>query len=151
MEGSELVALSGPLGAGKTCLVQGVGRGLGIRRSINSPSFVLMKRYRGRLALVHWDWYRLGDEADLDSTGYGDLLAEQGVVVIEWADRFLDRIAEPFLSIAIELTGPRTRRLTVKVCGRSKTLEQIVRDLEAWWTERYGNDGTDTGEIENQK
>jgi len=145
VQGDEILALSGPLGSGKTCLVQGLGRGLGVRRFVNSPSFVLMKRYRARLSLIHWDWYRLDDKTDLESSGFGDLQVERGIVVIEWADRFLDQIARPFLLIEITPTGLRSRRLTLSVQGKSAALRRLVGDLELWWAARRKNDGTDLG------
>jgi len=121
-----VIALVGPLGSGKTCLVQGLGRGLGIRRKINSPSFVLMKRYDGPVSLFHWDWYRLNDLDDLESSGFGDCGPEDGVVVIEWADRFLDRIPRPFLRIDLEIEGERMRRLIFRIVGRSEPLEKAL-------------------------
>jgi len=141
--GEETIALSGPLGSGKTCLVQGVGRGLNVTLPINSPSYVLMKRYRGRVTLTHWDWYRLADTADLESCGFGDPQMEPGVVVIEWAERFLDQIEPPFLHIELALTGWRSRRLTMRVRGRSARLGRLIRELKKWWmTSRDGRPGT---------
>lgn len=142
-EGDEILALSGPLGSGKTCLAQGLGRGLRVRRPISSPSFVLMKRYRGRLPLIHWDWYRLEDKGDLESSGFGDLQVERGIVVIEWADRFLDQIAQPFLLIEIAPTGPHSRRLIMTVRGKSPSLRRLIGDVEAWWVARHENHETD--------
>jgi tRNA threonylcarbamoyladenosine biosynthesis protein TsaE len=135
LAGDERIALSGPLGSGKTCFVQGLARGLGVRRAVNSPSFVLMKRYAGTVALYHWDWYRLRDRADLDSSGFGDPLVERGVVVIEWADRFPGELAQPYLSIDIAPTGPHSRRLALQVCGRSAALRRLLGDIQDWWTE----------------
>ena len=139
LEGNEILALSGPLGSGKTCLVQGLGRGLGVSQPINSPSFVLMKRYRGRLTLTHWDWYRLSGTADLESCGFGDPQIEPGIIVIEWAEKFLDSLERPFLRVEIALTGPHARRLVLRVCGRSAKLGRLLRDLGAWWKTRHEN------------
>ncbi|MCX8036945.1 MAG: tRNA (adenosine(37)-N6)-threonylcarbamoyltransferase complex ATPase subunit type 1 TsaE, partial [Candidatus Sumerlaeia bacterium] len=133
LEGYETLALTGPLGSGKTCLVQGLGHGLGIRDPVNSPSFVLMKRYKGRAILTHWDWYRLNDRADLESCGFGDPLVEAGVVVIEWAERFIEEIEKPFLWIQIVITGRHSRRLFCKVVGRSARLSNLLAQMEASW------------------
>jgi len=127
--GSEIIALSGPLGAGKTCLAQGLGRGLNVRKAITSPSFVLMKYYRGRLPFIHWDWYRLTDKADLESAGFGDPQVENGVVVIEWAERFLDVIPRPFLLIEIKPEGQNLRRLAMSVQSKSKALERLIHTV----------------------
>jgi tRNA threonylcarbamoyladenosine biosynthesis protein TsaE len=136
LSGNEVIALSGPLGAGKTCLVQGMARGLGIRQPVNSPAYVLMKRYRGRFTLTHWDWYRLADNADLESCGFGDPQIEPGVVVIEWAERFPEQLERPFLKIEIIPMGRRSRRLVLGVSGRSAALRRLIRDVKAWWDTR---------------
>ncbi len=133
LEGNETLALTGPLGSGKTCLVQGLASGLGVREPVNSPSFVLMKRYQGRTILTHWDWYRLNDQADLDSCGFGDPQVESGIVVIEWAERFLDAIERPFLWIQMEITGRRSRRLLWRTVGRSARLYKLLAQMNAWW------------------
>ena len=140
LAGDEVVALSGPLGSGKTCLVQGIGRGLAVSQTINSPSYVLMKRYRGRATLTHWDWYRLADAADFESCGFGDPQVEPGVVVIEWAERFLDQIERPFLHVEIALTGEHSRAFRWSVRGRSQRLRGMLDDVKAWWHARLGNE-----------
>jgi tRNA threonylcarbamoyladenosine biosynthesis protein TsaE len=142
LAGDEVIALSGPLGSGKTCFVQGLGRGLAVAQPINSPSYVLMKRYRGRSTLTHWDWYRLADVADLESCGFGDPQVEQGVVVIEWAERFLDQIEPPFLHIEIALTGEHSRALAWNVRGRAARVGRLVRDIAGWWTARHEHEKT---------
>jgi tRNA threonylcarbamoyladenosine biosynthesis protein TsaE len=129
LEGDETVALCGPLGSGKTCFVKGLGRGLGIQQTINSPSYVLMKRYTGRVRLTHWDWYRLTSTADLDSTGFGDPQGAPGVVVIEWADRFAGELPEPILWIDFAQTDARSRRLTMTILGESERLSAVLADL----------------------
>jgi tRNA threonylcarbamoyladenosine biosynthesis protein TsaE len=138
LEGDQSIGLIGSLGAGKTRFVQGLGRGLGVARVINSPTFVFMKRYRGRLPLIHWDWYRLETEDDLESTGYGDMQVDRGIVAIEWADRFPHRIPKPFLLIEIEHAGPAERRIQMSVQGRSPELERLVASLKEWWRSRAG-------------
>lgn len=82
-----VLALHGDLGAGKTCFVQGVAQALGIRRPITSPTFTLVQEYRGARRLVHMDLYRIASPADLLHLGFEELLQEDGVVAIEWAER----------------------------------------------------------------
>lgn len=82
----DVVLLSGDLGTGKTCLTQGIGRGLECSGQVNSPSFVLMNEYAGREKLFHVDLYRIEDVEELDDLGLWDY-AEQGVLVIEWPER----------------------------------------------------------------
>ncbi|MEO7319937.1 MAG: tRNA (adenosine(37)-N6)-threonylcarbamoyltransferase complex ATPase subunit type 1 TsaE [Chthoniobacteraceae bacterium] len=89
LEAGDVIALSGELGAGKTHLVKGLAAGLGTECAVTSPTFTLIHEYRGgRLPLFHADWYRIDDEQDLMKIGMDDYLAEEGVVVVEWADKF---------------------------------------------------------------
>ena len=80
-----VVALWGPLGAGKTCLVQGLARGLGVSGYVRSPTFVLMHEYRGPTPLYHVDLYRLTPD-DLGALGLEEVLEGPGVVAVEWPD-----------------------------------------------------------------
>jgi tRNA threonylcarbamoyladenosine biosynthesis protein TsaE len=80
----EVVALVGPLGAGKTCFVQGLARGLGAGGYVRSPTFVLIHRYPGPLPLYHVDLYRIGP-ADLETLGLEEIMEGEGVTAIEWA------------------------------------------------------------------
>lgn len=82
----DIVLLSGDLGTGKTCLTQGIGRGLACEAAINSPSYVLMNEYSGRETLYHVDLYRIEDVEGLDDLGLWDY-AESGVLVVEWPER----------------------------------------------------------------
>ena len=89
LESGDVLALSGELGAGKTHLVKGLVAGLGAECPVTSPTFTLIHEYRGgRLPLFHADWYRIEQEQDLMKIGIDDYLAEEGVVVVEWADKF---------------------------------------------------------------
>lgn len=87
--GGEIVLLSGPLGAGKTTLAQGIAVGLDIPGRVQSPSFVLERIHRGRLVLRHLDFYRLS-AADVDESGFFAELDESTVTVVEWAERAVD-------------------------------------------------------------
>ncbi|MFI5271607.1 MAG: tRNA (adenosine(37)-N6)-threonylcarbamoyltransferase complex ATPase subunit type 1 TsaE [Ktedonobacterales bacterium] len=83
----DVVLLIGDLGAGKTAFAQGIGRGLGVRGVINSPTFTILKEYAGRLALYHFDLYRIDDPAELEDLGFTDYFYGDGVSVVEWAER----------------------------------------------------------------
>ena len=82
-----LLALIGPLGAGKTELTKGVAEGLNVPSVVNSPTFVLMNEHQGRLRLFHVDAYRLDDASEARDAGLLDERQASGVTVIEWADR----------------------------------------------------------------
>ncbi len=89
LSAGDVLALCGELGAGKTHFVKGLAAGLGAECEVTSPTFTLIHEYRGgRLPLFHADWYRIDDERDLVKIGIDDCLAEDGIVVVEWADKF---------------------------------------------------------------
>ena len=86
-----VLALSGDLGAGKTQLVKGIARGLGVTARVHSPTFTLVNEYDGgRLTLFHLDLYRLETPAQILAAGIGEFLSPAGVAVIEWAERLDD-------------------------------------------------------------
>lgn len=86
--GGEVVLLSGELGAGKTAFVRGLARGLGAdAEEVQSPTFVLLTSYLGRLTLHHADLYRLRGDGDEDEIGLEELPGGKGVLAVEWADR----------------------------------------------------------------
>lgn len=93
LQGGEIVLLYGPLGAGKTCLVQGLCRELGVTDEVVSPTFTLVNTYRGRLTVHHLDFYRIGPGADLDDIGVPEILdqvaAGAAVALVEWPDPLL--------------------------------------------------------------
>jgi tRNA threonylcarbamoyladenosine biosynthesis protein TsaE len=113
-----VIALSGDLGAGKTQLVKGLARGLGVTGRVHSPTFTLVNEYTGgRLRLFHLDLYRLETPAQILSAGLDDYLQPDGVAVIEWAERWTDcglRLGAggSFRRVLIEVTGDNERRIT---------------------------------------
>jgi tRNA threonylcarbamoyladenosine biosynthesis protein TsaE len=97
-----VLALIGPLGAGKTELTKGVAEGLGVASVVNSPTFVLMNEHPGRLRLFHVDAYRLGDASEAVAAGLLDERQAEGVTVIEWADRLAELLPDARLELVIE-------------------------------------------------
>jgi tRNA threonylcarbamoyladenosine biosynthesis protein TsaE len=121
-----LLALVGDLGAGKTRFVKGLAAGLGIAEDqVTSPTFVLMNLHPGRLPLAHFDLYRL-DAVDLPSLGFFDV-RDEGVVVMEWADKVDEKLLGDHLRIDFTLTGETTRRLMLQARGErsNKLLQQM--------------------------
>ncbi|HAP31585.1 MAG TPA: tRNA (adenosine(37)-N6)-threonylcarbamoyltransferase complex ATPase subunit type 1 TsaE [Firmicutes bacterium] len=108
-----VLALDGELGAGKTVFAQGVALGLGVEEQVTSPSFVLMHIYQGRLLFYHFDFYRLDEEAELDSLGLEEYFDGESVVLVEWAGKFSDALPPTRLEITIVLdeTGDEDARL----------------------------------------
>lgn len=114
-----LLALVGPLGAGKTELAKGVAAGLGVTSVVNSPTFVLMNEHVGRLRLFHIDAYRLDDPEEAVAAGLFDDRQAAGVTVVEWADRLGDRLPAERLELTIEPApdGSDTRLIGWRAVG----------------------------------
>ena len=99
----DIYLLTGPLGAGKTCLTQGIARGLGVPGHARSPTFVLVTRYRGRLTIHHADLYRIDHPAEAWDLGLEDIMsAGEEVLVVKWADRAADIFPEHALWIDLD-------------------------------------------------
>jgi tRNA threonylcarbamoyladenosine biosynthesis protein TsaE len=125
----DLVALCGELGAGKTCLTQGIARGLGVPEAyrVTSPTFTIINEYPGRLILYHLDLYRLSGVRDLDEIGYDDCFNQRGVVVMEWAEKIREVLPEGALFITITYIDEQRRKIVV-----SPNCETIARLFSNW-------------------
>ena len=119
LEAGDIVCLYGELGSGKTVFTKGMARGLGVtsERAVRSPSFVLMHRYQGRVAVYHADLYRLDGPTDIEDIGLREFLGGDGVAVIEWADKLdASRPAER-LEITFAHQTEETRLITITPRG----------------------------------
>ena len=114
LRAGDLVLLTGPLGAGKTALVQGIGAGLGVQGAVTSPTFVIARVHRGRPPLVHADAYRLGDRADpraeIDDLDL-DASAEDAVTVVEWGAGLVEQLNDEYLQVSLDRLDDDTRVL----------------------------------------
>ncbi len=113
LEPGDVVGLTGALGAGKTCFVQGLVRGLGVTAVATSPTFVLVNEYRGRLPVHHVDLYRTQSLTELLDLGLEELLAGGGVTLVEWADRCEPLLPPRTIRVHIEGVGDEPRRITI--------------------------------------
>lgn len=105
------VCLVGELGTGKTTLIQGIAKGLGIEEPITSPSFKLISEYKGRIPLYHFDLWRLSGLKDLEDLGYREYFFGDGIVVIEWAEKAREIWPDQRIEIYLEYKGRRNRRI----------------------------------------
>ena len=131
----DIFLLTGPLGAGKTCLSQGIARGLDVPENLRSPTFVLMTRHQGRLALHHLDLYRINDPWEAWDLGLDEQIMGDGVCVVEWADKAAELF--PADSCWIELDyGPEESRRSLTITANyiseaPSRYEPLIRRLKA--------------------
>jgi len=116
-EAGDLVCLWGDLGAGKTVFAKGFGAGLAVDATINSPSFVLMAEYAGRLPLFHLDLYRLGGPEDVLGGGLLDDRQSAGVTLVEWPERLGSTLPSPRLDVVIHGVGEEVRHIELRTAG----------------------------------
>jgi tRNA threonylcarbamoyladenosine biosynthesis protein TsaE len=126
----DVLCLTGPLGAGKTCLVQGVIKGLHPEASypVRSPSFTIISEYPGPVPIYHVDLFRIEAPLVGAEIGLEDLLGSEGYCLIEWADRCYQWLPDERLDIDMSIEGPSTRRLSVvPKGGRWMSAEEQIR------------------------
>lgn len=130
LRGGDVVVLAGDLGAGKTALAQGIGRGLGVEEPVLSPTFVIVREYEGRVPLAHVDVYRLDHFQELHELGFEEILDADRVTVVEWGDRVSPLLPEDRLEVRIEFgTDDTERRIDCQALGRSWTARrQALQD-----------------------
>lgn len=127
--GGEVIRLEGVLGAGKTVLAQGIAKGLGVIEAVTSPTFTLLKEYRGRLVLNHFDFYRLEGDARTPELEFEDYQGEGAVCVIEWAEHAPAFLPEEHLHVELRPVSP-TKRAVVLI-GHGDRYEDLVRRFRA--------------------
>lgn len=125
----DVVALSGDLGAGKTCFVQGIAAALGVTERVTSPSFVLVREYgSGRIPLLHIDVYRLGNLQELVDLGYEEFLDPKQAVLIEWGDAVGPLLPSEYLQVDVHAPteSDRVIELVANGPGWAKRLSAIA-------------------------
>ncbi|MFH1847134.1 MAG: tRNA (adenosine(37)-N6)-threonylcarbamoyltransferase complex ATPase subunit type 1 TsaE [Candidatus Omnitrophota bacterium] len=125
------VALIGDLGTGKTMFVKGLAKGLGIAEYsyVNSPSFVIVKEYKGEKDLYHFDVYRLGGQSFCDTLDYEKYFYGRGITVVEWADKVRDILPEEYLEVRIEYGDDSERKFYFKAFGEK--FEEVIEELNS--------------------
>ena len=141
-----LIALDGDLGAGKTCFVRGLARGLDVRDAVSSPTYALLQSYAGRLDLHHLDAWMEGRERAFLLDGGLEWVGESGVTVIEWAERVADVLPRPFVSVSIEITDLDERRIHVRIVdGQRGAQDPAVAALRALLAALHSEPGLERG------
>lgn len=126
----DIILLNGDLGAGKTTLSQKIGKALGVKRNINSPTFNIIKSYRGtNMKLHHMDCYRLEDSDE--DLGFDEYFEDEAVTLIEWSQFITDYLPTQYLVINITTTGETERQITIEAQGAhyKQLKEAIEREL----------------------
>jgi tRNA threonylcarbamoyladenosine biosynthesis protein TsaE len=118
LRGGEIVAVCGPLGSGKTHLIKGIATGAGAidARNVNSPTFVIVNEYQGRLDIYHVDAYRLTSIAEFEMLGFDDFCYPESVVLIEWADK-IEAAIQPLDYIRIDIEHNARSERTIHVAN----------------------------------
>lgn len=111
----DVVGLSGPLGAGKTTLVQGIAEGLEVKDYVTSPTFVIINEYQGRLPFYHIDLYRLEDVNEIEDLGIEEYFKHGGVCAIEWAEKLGELMPQLCHEIKIEVISEQERKICVSL------------------------------------
>ena len=116
LKGTEVIALFGGLGMGKTALTTGIAKGLGSNDSVSSPTFALVNEYHGKCNVYHFDMYRISSWDDLYSIGFFDYL-DTGVLVIEWSENIENALPPEYIRITMEKGSDENERIiTVEEC-----------------------------------
>jgi len=132
LTGGEVLGFSGELGAGKTCFIKGLARGLNLQEErILSPTFTMIQEHQGRLPLYHIDLYRL-DETDVDDLGLREYLFSSGVAAVEWFERLREANELDCLQIRISYEGANCRK--IELVASDERYASILERLE----QRFG-------------
>ncbi len=116
-----VIGLSGDLGSGKTAFVQGLAEGLEVPSDyyITSPTFTLVNEYPGRFPLIHIDLYRLNDIYDFEDIGLDELIYDQAVIAIEWAEKMSHQLPDHHLAMTFEIINDNDRKICLNAFGHS--------------------------------
>ena len=125
----QVVCLAGDLGAGKTLLVQGLAKALGIEDNVNSPTFTILNVYEADFPVYHFDLYRLDDPGELFDVGFYEYTAAHGLAIIEWPDKFPSELPDEYLWIDVQNTGELNERI-LQVRAYGSTYEPICEELK---------------------
>ena len=131
LQPGDMITLNGDLGAGKTCLASGVGRGLHIEGRVKSPTFALINEYEGKIPLYHMDVYRLDSPSEIDDLGFEEYFYGTGAVLLEWAQKIIDFLPKQRLDIVIEKDLHLENTRNIRLVPHGHRYEQLAGELIA--------------------
>jgi tRNA threonylcarbamoyladenosine biosynthesis protein TsaE len=127
---ADVFLLTGELGTGKTCLVQGVARGLNVKEYAFSPSFVILRQYHGRLPLYHVDFYRLDCIDEIAGLGLEDYFYGDGVCLVEWAEKGLQVVPQDNLLISIHYVPASHTGRFIRLKPQGERYKELIKQLK---------------------
>jgi tRNA threonylcarbamoyladenosine biosynthesis protein TsaE len=129
-QSGDIFLLTGNLGTGKTCLIQGIAHGLGVKEHPFSPSFVIVREYHGRLPLYHIDFYRLDHIEEIAKLGLEEYLYSNGVCTVEWAEKGLEVLPERHLFISLDYVPDSDTERVICLKPQGERYLELVRKLK---------------------
>jgi len=127
---ADIFLLTGQLGTGKTCLVQGIARGLDVKEYAFSPSFVILREYHGRLPLYHIDFYRLDRSEEIADLGLEEYFYGDGVCVVEWAEKGLQVVPRDNLLITMHYIPASETGRSIYLKPQGERYYELIEQLE---------------------
>ena len=129
LEKGDIVCLFGDLGSGKTTFTKGIAKGLKIKEElVNSPSFILMNEYDGKFPLFHFDLYRIDNVREVFAIGYEEFLYDDGVAVVEWAQRLGEFLPKDYLKV--QFFHKKENERVIKILAVGSRAKEIVGHLK---------------------
>lgn len=122
LNGGEVIAYKGSMGAGKTTFTRGLCVGMGLPDEVTSPTFALVNEYLGKLTLYHFDMYRIMNGDELETTGFYDYISEDSVLAVEWSENISDCLPENTIYITLNRIDENTREITIEGDNRFDNL-----------------------------
>ncbi|PKL47377.1 MAG: tRNA (adenosine(37)-N6)-threonylcarbamoyltransferase complex ATPase subunit type 1 TsaE [Planctomycetes bacterium HGW-Planctomycetes-1] len=126
LEGGKVVCLTGPLGSGKTTLIKGIASGLGADKpsQVNSPTFVIVNEYQGRVNIFHIDAYRINKVSEFEALGFEEFIGPESIVLIEWADKVAQALkGQDCIYIDMQHNGQASRKMGISGLKNAQTLK----------------------------
>ncbi|WP_160724919.1 tRNA (adenosine(37)-N6)-threonylcarbamoyltransferase complex ATPase subunit type 1 TsaE [Bacillus sp. USDA818B3_A] len=125
LQPGDVIALEGDLGAGKTTFTKGLAKGLGVKKNVNSPTFTIIKEYKGNLPLYHMDVYRVADA--YEDLGFDEYFEGDGITVVEWAHLIEEQLPAERLTIYLYHQGQDQRKIVLTPKGQR--YEQLCKEI----------------------